>query len=542
MIDVKTPGSPGWWLQRCFRKLESRQPRTERLQKYRTGEPPLPKRSEVEKEAFKAFVKTSRLNPAETLISSISERLTPRAIRTAQGNTTAGDGIAWKIFRLNDLHVEFADVVDTALGLADAYMIIGVDPEVTGTPEAKDIWITSEDPRQVVTIHDPVRQSRLRAAAKFFHDPDEGDGGVDLAYLYLPGRVLVAERPRKRAGTSVAFDARSWQWRPDTTGEDGTPVVTLDDDGQPVGQRLPDGLEDVVPVVRVRNRHGVAEFEPHIDLLDRINHMILQRMVIVTMQAFRQRALKGEFPTHYPADYPVENLRGQEINYDEMFVSSPDAMWLIPGGADIWESAQADVQGVLKAVEDDLKHLAAVTRRPFWIFAPDNQSASGADHANDGLVFATEDRAVRFGQALARALSIAFRFMGDPDRAAMDQITVDWMPFERYGLQTKAQAAANAKTAGMSDTWILERVWQATPEEAALERQAKSEEMLTAAALLGATPASPEPAAAASASAATAQTKAAFDAINAAVRAGVDPEDAAARVGLAGIKFAPSAP
>ena len=47
-----------------------------------------------------------------------------------------------------------------------------------------------------------------------------------------------------------------------------------------------------------------------------------------------------------------------------------------------------------------MKKLAAVTRRPMAIFAPDNQSASGADFTREGLTFATEDKQVRAGQAI----------------------------------------------------------------------------------------------------------------------------------------------
>lgn len=495
MIDVKTPGSPGWWLDKCYRKLAANRERLDRLDAYRRGDPPMPKRSEIEREAFRAFMKTARLNIAETLVSSISERMRPRAIRTAAATTAAGDDIAWRTFRLNELHVDFPDLVDTCLGLADAYFMIGVDPalDVDAVPEPKDVWITAEDPRLVVTIHDPVRQSVLRAAAKFYYDPDAGDGGMDRAVLLLPGRVLRAHRPNHRApgARRVTFAAGSWDWEPDDVDDAGYPVLTVDGDGQPVGIPLPDGMEDVVGVVRVRNRHGVAEFEPYIDTLDRINHMILQRMVIVTMQAFRQRAVKGDLPATYPLDHPVEALRGKPIDWDQVFTSSPDAIWLIPGAVDLWESAQADVQGVLTAVNDDLKHLAAASRRPFWIFAPDNQSASGADAANDGLVFAAEDRAVRFGAALARVMAIAFRYLQMPDRAALDQIEVDWLPFERYGLGTKANAAAQAKAAGMSATWILEHVWQATPEQVAVEQQNIAADMLQTRLLLGAATGTP---------------------------------------------------
>ena len=108
--------------------------------------------------------------------------------------------------------------------------------------------------------------------------------------------------------------------------------------------------------------------------------------------------------------------------------------------------------------------------------------------STDGLVFATEDRATRVGRALARVESIALRFMGEAARAELGKIAVDWMPFERYSLNTKATAAQAAKAAGHSDRFILEHVWQLTPEEIAIEEQAKAADQLAAAALTGTRP------------------------------------------------------
>ena len=134
MIDVKTPNSPGWWLMRCHRKLQGRLERLTKLAAYRDGDPPLPRRSEVEKEAFRAFLKTSRLNMAESLVSSITERLAVRAIRTAADSTQAGDSLAWSVFTANDLPTLLPDVLDNMLGLSDGYMMIGVDPEAGPKP------------------------------------------------------------------------------------------------------------------------------------------------------------------------------------------------------------------------------------------------------------------------------------------------------------------------------------------------------------------------------------------------------------------------
>lgn len=454
-IDVETLYSPGWWLNRGAAKLRDRLPRLKELADRYEGEPPLPEGAPGARSAYQQFQKKARLNLAETLVSSIRERQKVRAIRTSVDSGDDGDAVAWRIFRDNGMEVEFADVLETMLSLGDAYMINGLDSD--GQPT-----ITGEDPRQVVTIHDPVRQSQIRAAVKMFHDPDYE---MDYAYLFLGpsvvpgGRRFVARRPQLARGQGVVFDPRSWSWDETFGGADG----------QPTG--------GIMPVTRFRNHRGKAEFEPHVDVLDRINHMILQRMVIATMQAFRQRAIKGDLPTHYPKGHPQE---GQEIDYEGLFVADPGALWMIPAAAEIWESGQVDLQGILSAVQDDLKHLAAATRRPFWIFAPDNQSASGAQNANEGLIFATEDRNTRAGQALAQVMSKSLLMIGETDRARLDAISVDWFPAERYSLSAKGTAAQQMKAAGVPWRFMMEEALQATPEQIRRAEADRLDDMMTA--------------------------------------------------------------
>src|SRR4029453_13439111 len=125
-----------------------------------------------------------------------------------------------------------------------------------------------------------------------------------------------------------------------------------------------------------KNKYGLGEFEIHLDLLDRINKLILDRMVIATMQAFRQRGVKGR-PLGYPDDPPQA---GELIDYSQVFTADPAAMWMLPQVAEMWESGVVDLTPILNAVKHDLEHLASVTRTPMHMLSPAgiNQSAEGA--------------------------------------------------------------------------------------------------------------------------------------------------------------------
>jgi hypothetical protein len=93
----------------------------------------------------------------------------------------------------------------------------------------------------------------------------------------------------------------------------------------------------IVPVIQFLNRADMdggaqGEFETHLGLLDRINYGVLNRLEIATLQAFRQRAIKG---------VPDRDAQGAEIDYSDVFSMDPGAMWILPETADLWEQAMA---------------------------------------------------------------------------------------------------------------------------------------------------------------------------------------------------------
>lgn len=447
--DVDQPQSPGWWFKTLATEQRNRRNRLDELWKRYEGDPPLPEGAQSAKRIYQAFMKKSRTNYAELIAAAVLERMTAVGFRTAAGGDENGDQVARRIWAANEMDVEAADIQEFMCVLGDGYSIVG-PPEPGGELPV----ITAEDPRQVITAHDPVRQSRVRAGLKTFWDPEASE---DLAYVYLPGRerasVRVARRPAKHStlGPLFRFSASAWSWDDDASFE----------------LPIPD-----VPVVRYRNRRGVGEFEPHVDLMDRINHMILQRMVIATLQAFRQRAVKG---------VPVKDPKtGEPIDYEKIFSADPGALWLLPATADMWESGQVDLTPILSSVRDDAKDLATVTRTPFSYFHPDaaNGSAEGASLQREGLVYKTEDRLVRAGAGHRRTMSLAFQYLGDTVRADPLSIETLWRPVERFSLSERYDAAVKAKAAGVPWRSIMTDILQFTPDQVARMETERSDDIL----------------------------------------------------------------
>ncbi|MGG7510899.1 phage portal protein [Plantibacter sp. YIM 135249] len=458
-INVKDPKSPGAWLVKAFAKREARMPRLEKLAAWQAGNPPAPTAVETARKAFQAFEEEAVTNFAELITGSLRERMSVREIRTAQSEEDLDD-IAWKHWLDNNMDVELSSIVETMLALGDAYAIVGKDSDTD------EITVTAEDPRDVVTFHDPARQSKIRAAVKFLRD---SDAGRDYAVLMLPGSVKDKINARRFvayadiSGEGAAgFDAESWAWDNDQGGAEGEELN-----------------HHLVPVVRFRNRNGLGEFEPHLKILRRINRSVFQLTVIVMYQAYKQRAVildEGEDDEVRVQD-SFQNEIGLE-GLDDVLTSDPGSWFLLPRGAKIWESTQTDVQGILSAIKDDVMRLAAVTRRPMAIFAPDNQAAEGAKFTREGLTFAVEDKITRATQGLVDLYHLIFLTDGDVERADRSKIIVGWKPTERFSLTD--MASATSQVAGtMPKRTIYRRVWQMTPQEILqVESEAADEALL----------------------------------------------------------------
>lgn len=441
MINTHVAGTPGWWLKALGNELLANRKRADLLDAYAKGNHRLPNASPSAQQAYRDFQKKSRSNYPSLIVEAPRELLQVSGFRTAAVDDEIGDSEAWRIWQANSLDADSGLVHGAALTMGDAYVIVGdVDDEI-GAP-----LITPEDPRQVITAHDPARPRKVIAALKLYYDPAEGG---DMAYLFTfneSGRVEVRQAFRERADHLGVdnFAPEGFSWVGD--------VQTLS--------------TNRIPVVRFRNRPSMngstmGEFEDVLDAVDRINHMTFDRMVIAAVQAFKQRAIKGDLPTH--------DADGNPINYAGMFEPGPDALWLLPEGTEMWESSQVDLNGILAAAKDDVRNLAAVTRTPPHYLLGDftNASAEAAALARMGLENKVLDRMREYGESWETVMSLAFEFAGDVERARRSDNEVIWNPPHRYSLAERADAITKLKGTVPFRT-LMQDVYGVSPQQ--LER------------------------------------------------------------------------
>lgn len=473
-IDIKTPDSDGWWMDFLWQQLKSEQKRYDLLEAFRRGCPPLPRSLPSSlRAATTEILEMSQFNVADLIVQAMVERMGVRAIRTAASDDPNGDSVAMEVWNNANMPVILADAFRAMAGMSIGYIAVAVDGE--GTPVA-----TYEDPRQMTTWQDPVNPVITRVAFKLYYDPMSGR---EYAILLRDGQKRVASHPAPNKkpkigmdGTkrySVSFVPSQFDMHPveDTDAAEGFTDGFLSQDYPSL---------DGVPVVPIPNRDEVGEFETHLKHLRQINHIILQGIVIATFQAFRQRALQVKNGEALP---DIDPATGEAIDYDDLLSADPGAIWLLPVGAEIWESGQVDLSGILQMAKDSVSRLFAATRTPFSMGSSDavNQSAEGAQQSQNGLVFKVKDRENICAPRLARVASFLLRLAGQADRANPAKILIDWFPPERYSLQE--MAVADAAAVSLPDEQKWQRIWQMTPDDIAISSAQKSAQLFRLAAL-----------------------------------------------------------
>ena len=447
IADVNVPETDGWWAAQLWEKLGPQRDHCQKMQDRFEGNAPAPYIADNQKAAVKWFVEKSRSNFERLIVNSVLSRLKLRGIRTAVDNDEGGDAKAFTVWKRARGKIVVLDAHKMALAMSRSFVIVGKDAR-------GQLLITAEDPRQVCVITDPGNPYYTLAGIKVFTDPLLGE---DVLYLYLPGR---APRGARRKTPPVGA--------PQTVRDTKVPAATFTWDDERDGVDPPgevswlaatDELPAMCPVVPFTNEDGMAQFEPHIHILDRINQQILQRMTIATVQAFKQRAFKG-LP-------PKDEKTGKRIDWDSVFVADPGAIWNMPASIEIWESGQVDLAPILMAIRDDIKDLAAQSGTPLYSITPDaaNGSAEGASLMREQMVFQVETRQDRWELGHELICELMFRTMGDEQRAQPGTIEIMWRPVEKFSMSERASAISQTKDV-LSKYQQLTEVWGMDPAQA----------------------------------------------------------------------------
>jgi len=422
------PNTPRWWLQRLGTQLMEDRPRLDLLECYRSGEHPLPQGHERMREAFRILQRKARSNYTGLVIESVKERAKPLGIR--RGTQTLVNPSSQLRWQANGLDAESGIGHSWCLTFGRSYVIIG--------PPTKENFdqpvISIEDPREVIHEPHPLRRRVSLAGLKLYVDSVMGQ---HKAVLYLgDGTVHYFYRPqRKNEGQSFRkFDQSKW----------------LDDTSEFEGGSVDLGINRC-PVVPFINRPeyapmGFGEFEDVIDIQDRINSTILDRMVISRMQAYRQRWMKGA------------SLTDELGNVRPPFDPGADLLWAVEDAdVEFGDFDTTDIRPLLDATKADVNDLAAITRTPphYLLGALVNVSGDALTAAETGLVSKVRDHLVGWGESWEDVDRIAGLYLGEePDPSA----SMVWSDPQFRSRAEMADAAVKEQAVGVPWNMLMERL------------------------------------------------------------------------------------
>lgn len=464
------PGGDGWLLTRLARSLGRRIPLMcfERL--LHDGRQTVPEMNipagvdERDLEIYKRFTRLGRIDLATPIVNAAVDRQRPTGFRRT--GSTGTDARADHMYADCRLQLQIPRACMMVGWYGSAYWLVakGRGRQLVQLVSPWQAEMSADEDSACVYDYDEAAGVETLTLLRLVRDADGEPRQVysRRASRKASQRSLVREDDLdnvKRIGDSYDYQnpeywdpGSGWKWdeEPDTSSW---------------GYALQCGH---LPLFRQCTSDGQSLISPHIPTLERIDTGIFDRMCIISMQAFRQRAVKGLTRTVYKdGDPEVEaglKQAGQRIDYSHIFAMGPAALWMLPKDAEIWESQVTDVNQLVAVESSDIKKLAIASNTPMDILSPDVQgSASGADLKREGLVFKVRRLNDLAADALTGAVRMALVLDGDSE-AVNIRLEMTWAPIKVSPILDQANAASQARgSLPVKTQWRL--IWGMTDAE-----------------------------------------------------------------------------
>lgn len=447
IADAADDDPDAYWLSVLANKLAARIPTLCKLRTFYDGREQVPTNaipSGTDPKSFaiyKRFLELGTVNYARIITDNVSSRQKPvgfrqvsdRVSRSVEADTT------WRRNRM-DLKSRqvFHDVALYGSGyllvdsLGDAAQITVLTPWTTyvGEDDEAAVYYSFDDVNHVEKLilfrcerdkNNAVsnvfyRSASCQADARTLFDESDGEG------IYAFSNNPDSKQPEFNQG---------FKW----------------DEGR---KTLPYATEcGYLPLIRLGSGTGMGQIEPHIPALGALDQQKFDRFCIQTMQAFRQRGIKGMKRTVYTENDPQVKAglarAGDQVDFSELYAMGPAALWMLPEGTDIWESQITDITQWCTASAHDVKQLAVSTGTPLDILSPDVAgSAEGASLKRESLLSKVEDLNARANDAFIRVLRMAMVASGNA-QAVDDEFETVWAPIAMDSDLNMAQAVNYVK-------------------------------------------------------------------------------------------------
>lgn len=442
---------------------------------------------------FTAMMDRAKANWCRKVIDVTARRLRVVGVKSS----VLDEDALWGFWQASRMDRKQAMVHRAATRYGIAYVTVGMgrmtsDGSVTD-PDVPSLQPAS--PLQLIHLEDPADTDTVTAAMR------QWKGSDDRTYTYV--------------------------WTPDewvlSTGAPFGRKTVIADGENPLG---------VVPVVPFKNAPDddgsvISDLEIAVPIQDRINQTIADRLLVQTYGAHRQRVLLG-------LELEVDD-EGQPKRVPN---PSTTRTWVFEDeNIKVEEFAETDLGPFLAAAEADIKHLASLTDTPPQDLLGEmvNISAEALKAAMKANTAKVADRQATFGEDWEQALNLASAMAGGGQDSGLEVVWEDTEPRSESefmdALSKKAALGVPVPTLFAEMGYSPQEIDMLLAQrDAALAAEAR-----VAAAALGVDTAT-------TATGGGSEVKAQADALGVLIRSGVDPQDAAARVGLSGLDFTGATP
>ncbi|MDR3082855.1 MAG: phage portal protein [Streptomyces sp.] len=441
MVEAPELQSPEWWLDRLYEQLLERRKYVELMRCYCEGDHPLPLIADKAREAFRRLLRQARSNYVGLVADATSERIQVDGFRLGDGE--AGDPEAWRIWQANNLDADADLLISEAVRVGRSFALVAPNPADRSTP-----IVTAEDATQAIVAYVPGSRRERAAGLKCWLDDWTGQL---MATVYLPGGLFKYQAPAPKTGESQGKP----KWRPRQVEGEAWPAPN------PLG---------AVPLVELQNRPDLlgeahSEVEDVLDIQDRINKTLIDRLMAQEFSAFRQRWATGyELP---------EDDQGQPV---EPFKAAVDRLWVAEDpNVKFGEFSATDLTPYLKATDADVQHMAARTRTPaqYLLGQLSNVNGETLKATESGLVSKVRQRQRPLGEGLEEVVRLYLAAAGDTrDLARIETI---WHNPEFRTEGELVDALVKMSTLGVPREALWER-WGASQTEIAQWREQADEQ------------------------------------------------------------------
>lgn len=366
-------------IEKAVKKLREQATAYDKPSNYYNGDHELRYASEKFKNTFASLFREFALNLCPAVVDALKDNLviTNFNVEESDAETIAAD--AWKIWQLNRMGIRADEVHKEAVKNGDAYAIVW--PDATGK-----VTIYPNKAKSCAVFYDEETPGKVLWAAKYWTRLDK----LVRLNLFYPDRTEKYISSKKSEGTLP--EAKDFK------------EFSEDEAGKGFSIPNPYGT---VPVFHFANNgdlgsYGQSELKQAIPIQDALNKSVLDMMVAMEFQSYRQRWAAGI-----------------EIEYDDQgkpvppFTAGIDRLWITENAeAKFGDFEAANLKPFLEVKDSFRTDMACVSGTPIYYFMMtegDFPSGEALKKAETRFIKKVRNRQGTFGQVWEDLMSFALK-------------------------------------------------------------------------------------------------------------------------------------